>query len=133
MRHILALAIKFVMIAAVLLIILTGFFDISFADTLLISLALTLIAYAMGDLMIFRRSGERSEQTKRNSLATIADVAVAILVIWLVGEALVPSTADVITPAIISGIFIGLGEWYFHQFLDSQVFRDRNRRRSSAT
>ncbi|MDN7246987.1 DUF2512 family protein [Planococcus shenhongbingii] len=133
MRHILALAIKFVMIAAVLLIILTGFFDISFADTLLISLALTLIAYAMGDLMIFRKSGERSEQTKRNSLATIADVAVAILVIWLVGEALVPSTTDVITPAIISGIFIGLGEWYFHQFLDSQVFRDRNRRRSSAT
>jgi len=132
MKHLIALAIKFVMIAAVLLIILTGFFDVSFADTLLISLALTLIAYAMGDLLIFRRSGERSEQTTRNSIATIADVAVSILVIWLIGEALVGSGTDVITPAIISGLFIGGGEWFFHQYLDSRVFRNRKSRTTTA-
>lgn len=132
MKHLIALAIKFVMIAAVLLIILTGFFGVSFADTLLISLALTLIAYAMGDLLIFRSGGDRSEQTIRNSIATIADVAVAILVIWLVGEALVGSGTDVITPAIISGLFIGGGEWFFHQYLDSRVFRDRRNRTGSA-
>lgn len=132
MKHLIALAIKFAMIAAVLLIILTGFFDVSFADTLLISLALTLIAYAMGDLLIFRRSGERSEQTTRNSIATIADVAVAILVIWLIGEGLVGSGTDVITPAIISGLFIGGGEWFFHQYLDSQVFRNRKSRTTTA-
>ena len=132
MKHLIALAIKFFMIAAVLLIILTGFFDVSFVDTLLISLALTLIAYAMGDLLIFRNGKERSEQTFRNSIATTADVAVAILVIWLVGEALAGSGTDVITPAIISGLFIGGGEWFFHQYLDSQVFRDRKSRTKSA-
>jgi F0F1-type ATP synthase assembly protein I len=131
LKHVIALAIKFVMIAAVLLIILTGFFDVSFADTLSISLALTLIAYAMGDLLIFRRAGDRSEQSTRNSIATIADVAVAILVIWIVGEALVGSGTDIVTPAIISGLFIGGGEWFFHQYLDSKVFRERAERRSS--
>ncbi|MCP2034618.1 Kef-type K+ transport system membrane component KefB [Planomicrobium sp. HSC-17F08] len=132
MKHLIALAIKFVMIAAVLLIMLTGFFGVSFADTLLISLALTLIAYATGDLLIFRSGGARSEQATRNSIATIADVVVAILVIWLVGEALVGSSTDIITPAIISGLFIGGGEWFFHQYLDSRVFRDRTRTRSAA-
>lgn len=131
MKHLVALAIKFAMIAAVLLIILTGFFDVPFADTLLISLTLTLIAYAMGDLLIFRSGGERSEQATRNSIATIADVAVAILVIWAVGEALVGSGTDVITPAIISGLFIGGGEWFFHQYLDSRVFRNKSSRTSS--
>ena len=85
MEHVKALAIKFVMIAAVLLIILTLMFDVPFADTLWISLALTIVAYAMGDLMIFRKAGNRSEQNKRNAIATVADIVVAFLLIWLMG------------------------------------------------
>lgn len=57
MNHVKALIIKFLMIAVVLLVILTLFFDVPFMDTVWISIALTLIAYIMGDLMIFRKAG----------------------------------------------------------------------------
>lgn len=126
MNHVKALVIKFVMIAAVLLIILTLMFDVPFADTLWISLALTIIAYAMGDLMVFRKAGNRSEQNKRNAIATVSDIVVAFLVIWLMGEALVGNEVNIITPAIISALVIGGGEWFFHKYLDRNVFPEKD-------
>lgn len=125
MNHVKALAMKFLMIAAVLLIILTLFFDVPFVDTLWISLALTLVAYVMGDLMIFRKAGDRSDQNKRNAIATVSDIVVAFLVIWLMGEALVSNDVNIITPAIISAIVIGGGEWFFHKYLDRSVFPEK--------
>lgn len=133
MNHVKALAMKFVMIAAVLLIILTLFFDVPFVDTLWISLVLTLVAYVMGDLMIFRKAGDRSDQNKRNAIATVSDIVVAFLVIWLMGEALVSNDVNIITPAIISAIVIGGGEWFFHKYLDRSVFPEKqNHTRSTA-
>ncbi|CEG23517.1 hypothetical protein BN1080_02495 [Planococcus massiliensis] len=133
MNHVKALAMKFVMIAAVLLIILTLFFDVPFGDTLWISLVLTLVAYVMGDLMIFRKAGDRSDQNKRNAIATVSDIVVAFLVIWLMGEALVSNDVNIITPALISAIVIGGGEWFFHKYLDRSVFPEKhNHTRSTA-
>ncbi|OHX51522.1 hypothetical protein BB776_03055 [Planococcus salinarum] len=126
MNHAKALVIKFLMIAVVLLIILTLFFDVPFMDTIWISLALTIIAYLMGDLMIFRKAGDRSEQNKRNAIATVSDIVVAFLVIWLLGDALVGNNVDIITPAIISAIVIGGGEWFFHKYLDSSIFPEKH-------
>lgn len=125
MNHVKALAMKFLMIAAVLLIILTLFFDVPFVDTLWISLVLTLVAYVMGDLMIFRKAGDRSDQNKRNAIATVSDIVVAFLLIWLMGEALVSNDVNIITPAIISAIVIGGGEWFFHKYLDRSVFPEK--------
>ena len=126
MNHVKALVIKFLMIAVVLLIILTLFFDVPFMDTIWISLALTIIAYLLGDLMIFRKAGDRSDQNKRNAIATVSDIVVAFLVIWLLGDALVGNNVDIITPAIISAIVIGGGEWFFHKYLDSSVFPEKH-------
>lgn len=126
MNHVKALAIKFVMIAAVLFIILTLMFDVPLADTLWISLALTIIAYAMGDLMVFRKAGNRAEQNKRNAIATVADIVVAFLVIWVMGEALVGNDVNIATPAIVSAILIGGGEWFFHKYLDRSVFPEKD-------
>lgn len=126
MNHVKALVIKFLMIAVVLLIILTLFFDVPFMDTIWISLALTIIAYLLGDLMIFRKAGDRTDQNKRNAIATISDIVVAFLVIWLIGDALVGNDVDIITPAIISAIVIGGGEWFFHKYLDSSVFPEKH-------
>ena len=124
MDHVKALIMKFVMIAAVLLIVLTLLFDVPVGDTLWISLVLTLVAYAMGDLMIFRKAGDARDQNKRNMIATISDIVVAFLVIWLMGDALVGENMDIVTPAIISAIVIGGGEWFFHKYLDRNVFHD---------
>lgn len=126
MNHVKALIIKFVMIAAVLLIVLTGFFDVPFMDSIWISLVLTVVAYAMGDLMIFRKAGDAADRTKRNAIATISDIVVAFLVIWLMGEALVGGNVDIITASIISALVIGAGEWFYHIYLDRSVFPEKH-------
>lgn len=141
MNHLKALVIKFLMIAVVLLIILTGIFDVEFGDTLLISVVLTLVAYALGDLMIFRKTGGRSDNTradhnqsdhtKRNAIATVADIVVAFLVIWLMGEVLFADTENLMTAAIISALVIGGGEWFFHKYLDRSVFPEKDRNPTS--
>ncbi|TWT05356.1 DUF2512 family protein [Planococcus sp. CPCC 101016] len=143
MNHVKALIIKFVMIAAVLLIILTGIYDVEFGDTLLISLVLTLVAYVLGDLLIFRKTGDRSnhnrandnnsDHTKRNAIATVGDIVTAFLVIWLMGEALFADTQDLMQAAIISALVIGAGEWFFHKYLDRNVFPEKHDHTTTTT
>lgn len=135
MNHLKALIIKFVMIAVVLLVILTGIYDVEFSDTLLISAVLTVVAYLLGDLMIFRKTGDRSnhnrtghddDHTKRNAMATVSDIILSFLVIWLMGEVLFAETPDIIQAAIISALVIGAGEWFFHKYLDRNVFPEKH-------
>ena len=144
MNHVKALAIKFVMIALVLLIILTGIYDVEFGDTLLISVVLTLLAYVLGDLMIFRKTFDRKrsdnnqaaqndeDHTKRNAIATVADIVLAFVVIWLMGEALFAETPDLIQAAVISALVIGGGEWFFHKYLDRSVFPEKDNHAGTA-
>lgn len=145
MNHAKALILKFVMIAVVLLVILTGIYDVEIEKTLLISLVLTLIAYVLGDLMIFRKIGDRAsndrtgnnqsagrdrheDHKKRNMMATIADIILAFLVIWLMGDALIDDAEDIIQAAFISALVIGAGEWFFHKYLDKSVFPEKDGR-----
>lgn len=126
MNHAKALIMKFVMITAVLLIVLTWAFDVSFVDTLLISLALTAVSYVMGDLLIFLNAGKPSDQTTRNSIATFCDFVVAFLVIWFVGQLLTGDMAQLVTPALVSALVITIGEWFFHKYVDQKVMPDYN-------
>jgi amino acid transporter len=130
MDHLKALVIKFVMILVVLGIILTGIYDGEFEDTLLISLVLTLVAYFLGDLMIFRKAGDdhdrNSDHVKRNIIATISDAVLAFVVIWLMGKSLFTDDGDVVTAALISALIIAAGEWFFHKYLDRHVFDEKH-------
>ncbi|RNF39553.1 DUF2512 family protein [Planococcus salinus] len=131
MRHLIAFLIKFVMIAAVLLIVLTWIFDVSFVDTLLISLALSAVAYMMGDLLIFLNAGKPSDQTTRNSIATFSDFLLAFLVIWFVGQLLTGDMAQMVAPALISSLVIAAGEWFFHLYMDQKVMPEYNEYKSA--
>ncbi|RHW40095.1 DUF2512 family protein [Lysinibacillus yapensis] len=122
MNHLKAIVIKFVMIAVVLGIILSGIVGMEFSDTLLISLVLTVLAYVVGDLGIFQNAGDYTERKKRNLIATISDVILAAIVIYFMGQSMVQDSSNFLTAAIISAIVIGLGEWFFHKYLDRQVF-----------
>ena len=122
MDHIKALAIKFLMIAVVLGIILTGVYDMEFGDTLLISFVLTLLAYVVGDLGIFQNAGSRTDQNKRNIIATVSDVLLAAIVIYFMGQNFMQDNDNVVTAAIVSAVVIGLGEWFFHKYIDKRVF-----------
>ncbi|MDQ0428836.1 hypothetical protein QOZ98_001663 [Planomicrobium stackebrandtii] len=126
MRHLLALAIKFVMVTAVLLLVLTVGFDVPFVDTLLISLALTALSYAMGDIMIFLNAGSPENQSTRNTVATFVDFVMAFLTIWLIGWLLTGQNFEMVTPALLSALVISGGEWFFHLYVDRSVVPEYN-------
>src|SRR5690606_17799522 len=121
MNHVIAFFIKFVMITAVLLIVLTWIFDVSFVDTLIISLGLTAIAYLMGDLLIFLNAGKADDQSTRNTIATVCDFVLAFLVIWYVGQLISGTMAEMVTPALVSALVLAAGEWFFHIYMDRGV------------
>jgi len=120
------------MIAVILGIVLTGIYDGEFGDTLLISIILTIVAYILGDLLVFRKTGDDHERNadhvKRNTIATISDAILTFLVVWLMGRELFTNDGDVLQAAFLSAIIIAAGEWFFHKYLDNQVFDEKHHR-----
>ncbi|MGD6966286.1 YndM family protein [Rossellomorea vietnamensis] len=121
MEHLKALAIKFVMVAVVLGIILTGIYGVPVSDMLIVSVILTLGAYVLGDLLVFKRLN--GEQKKRNVIATMADAGLAFVLLWFLGTAMFPDH-NVIMASLISAIVLAAGEWFFHKYLDNSIFTD---------
>ncbi|RIW28457.1 DUF2512 family protein [Bacillus salacetis] len=121
MEHIKAIAIKFVMIAVVLGIILTGIFGVEVSDMLIVSVVLTLGAYVLGDLMVFKRMN--GEQKKRNTVATLADAGLAFVILWFMGIAMFPDQ-NVVLASLVSAVVLAAGEWFFHKYLDHSVFNE---------
>ncbi|MFP7252951.1 hypothetical protein CHH91_09525 [Virgibacillus sp. 7505] len=130
MKHVKALVIKFIMILAVLWIVFTLMFDTEFSDTLLMSVVLTIAAYVIGDLLILSRAGDRSKPdgdfTKRNAIATVSDAILTFIVLWLLGEALLNPDDNVVMASLISTVVIGIGEWFFHRYVNNHVIEDHN-------
>ncbi|MFB1098652.1 YndM family protein [Terribacillus sp. JSM ZJ617] len=130
MKHVKALVIKFIMILAVLWIVFTLMFDTEFSDTLLMSVVLTIAAYVIGDLLILSRAGDRSKPdgdfTKRNAIATVSDAILTFIVLWLLGEALLNPDDNVVMASLISAVVIGIGEWFFHRYVNNHVIEDHN-------
>lgn len=120
MDHVKAILIKFVMLAAVIGIITVGIFDYGFWDAMLMALILTFIAYLLGDLMLFRGSANPSDQKKRNMVATIADLVLAFAVLWLMGVAF--GEGNPFWASLVAAVVIAGGEWFFHKYLDKNVF-----------
>lgn len=112
MKHIFALLVKFVMVVVVLEIILNMLTNLTFTDILIISIAVTVIAYVIGDILILAVSN--------NTVATVADIALALATIymfnflWGIREI---SFSD----ALISAAIIGVGELFFHKFVAAKV------------
>ncbi len=136
MDHVKAILIKFVMIAVVLGIVLTGIFNGGFEDTLLVSVVLTIVAYVIGDLFIFRKAGNGGQRNanhqKRNIIATISDAFLAFLIIWFMGKNLFADNSDVLIASLLSAVIIAAGEWFFHKYLDKNVFNEKHSGNTSA-
>ncbi|WP_409300938.1 DUF2512 family protein [Peribacillus sp. SCS-155] len=124
MNHVKALIIKFIMIAAVLGIVLTGIFGVDFSDSIFISVILTIVAYPFGDLLIFHRTFDHSDLAKRNITATLADIALVFVLIWMLEEAVQSVGDNLILGAFLSAIVIGVGEWFFHKFLENHILHE---------
>ena len=116
MKHITALLIKFVMIALVLEIALNLLTNLTFGDILYIAAVITVLAYIIGDLFILPATN--------NTVATVADAGLAFVTIYafnFVWGVRYISFLD----ALIAAAVLGLGEWFFHKYVASNVFPNR--------
>ncbi|MFP3723294.1 DUF2512 family protein [Niallia circulans] len=125
MSHLKAIVIKLIMILLVLGIILTGIFDGEFGNTLWISIVLTIAAYIIGDLFIFRKIGDDAAFVKRNIIATVSDAILTVLIIYLMGKSMFADDNNLSVAAILSAVVIGIGEWFFHKYLNNNVFEEK--------
>jgi len=125
MDHLKAIIIKFVMIAVVLGIIVSGIFGGEFSDTLWMSAVLTVLAYIIGDLGIFRNIGDDSDYTKRNAIATLSDAILTFAIVYFMGKDIFVGDDNLFSAALLSAIVVGIGEWFFHKYLDNNVFDEK--------
>ena len=133
MKHLKALIINFVMRALVLGIILTGIYNYDFSNSMLISLVLTVVAYALDDLLVYWNADDDSDYKKRNTIATIFDLILIFLVIWIMGASLFENNSTIIQDFIVTAIVITSGDWFFHKYLDKHVLNTDNYRNTDTT
>lgn len=106
MRHIVALFVKTFMIAVVLFIIMNMLYNYPVGSTFALALLVTGLAYLIGDLAILPMTN--------NTVATLADLGLATLTIWLLGPFVVGASIP-FSVAFIAGVVIAVGEWFFHK------------------
>jgi hypothetical protein len=114
LKHILALIIKFVLVAIVVFSIFSSFENVTLANGIFVSILITGIAYVIGDLMILRRFG--------NLTATLADFALAFLALFLYGVFLDLPIGHAGNAAGFSALFIAFGEAFIHYYLINRIF-----------
>ncbi|MGI6037840.1 MAG: DUF2512 family protein [Limnochordia bacterium] len=112
MKHLRALAIKFIMISIVTMIFVPLFGSATLGGRISLALAVTIIAYVAGDLFILPQYG--------NTTATIADGFLAALVYYL-GQSMMPNASISLFGVIVLGIIVALGEFYFHRYVQETV------------
>jgi hypothetical protein len=112
MKHVKALAIKFVSSLVLLSLILGLLYDMSFSNIFLITLVLGVAAYVIGDLLILPRTN--------NTVATIADFGLAFLIIWLMSRSLTYGDNH-FSMSLIAALGVALFEYMFHKYVANNV------------
>src|SRR5690554_1155375 len=114
MKHIKALAIKFISCLALLYVILGLFYGMSFGNVFLISFVLGVAAYILGDLFLLPRTS--------NMIATATDFGLAFVIIWLMSRNML--FRDNIFPMVfIASLGVAVFEYFFHQYIESQMIQ----------
>lgn len=112
MKHIMALLVKIVMITLVCVVFFNLFNDYPFGRTFALVLLLVGISYLAGDLGILPMTN--------NSFATLSDVALSTLTIWLIGPFILDAPVT-FTLAFITSLVLAAGEWFFHKYMVRSV------------
>ena len=115
MKHISALVVKFLMTAFILEVALLLLSDLSFGRILFLSIIITVISYLIGDMVLLPATN--------NAVATIADMVLNTIVIYLFNFIWNINSITFIT-ALLSGILLGIGEFYFHKIIDRNIDED---------
>lgn len=117
MNHIKALFIKFLLCLAVVWLVLGVYYNIDFGHVLSLSIILTVTSYIIGDLYLLERI--------ENWGATIADLLLAVFVVWLYSINFIDENFSVLSAAGLVGLFLAAGEWFFHKYVDKHILHYR--------
>ncbi len=93
-------------------VILSLFNDVSFVHSTLLGIALTLISYFLGDVMILPRMG--------NTSATISDFILSLLVIW--GGLNLFGYDEALGESVLTAIVLTIAEYFFHLWMERTQF-----------
>lgn len=115
MKHVVAIILKFIIVAVILEIYMLLATTLFFWQVLLLALVVTVAAYALGDILILARSS--------NTIATICDIALAFLIIFLFRYASGYGSIGIVD-AIVCAVLIGIAEWFFHKYMAAKVLED---------
>ena len=99
MKHVKALVVKAIMIWAILWVVLTGLYGVSFMDSTIVGVIIVVMIYVLGDLLILRKVG--------NIAATIADAGSAAVILWLYLY-FMNDTVDIWMKVLIPALLIGV-------------------------
>lgn len=117
MRHLKALAIKLPSIFLISWLFLRGVEGLTTRDILIIALAFGIVEYLIGDLVLLRMAN--------NTIATIADFTLALVVIWFMVNSMTPADDFFFAP-LLASIGIAIFEYFFHKYVERNVI-DSNR------
>ncbi|OCA82832.1 MULTISPECIES: DUF2512 family protein [Bacillaceae] len=115
-HHLTAVLIKFVALTAILYIALGVIMDTPVTDILIMGVVLTAVSYILGDLMVLPAAG--------NSLAVLGDIVLATLLLWIMGNVM-DNSAGALVNALAVAFFLGVGEWFFHNYMQEKVLETR--------
>lgn len=107
MRHIYAMLIKFIVIAAALEVILGFLTTLSYMVILLTALLITGISYFFGDISVLARTN--------NITATVTDFVLSMVIILTIGT-LAGSTDTSYPDTALAALAVAASEWVFHRF-----------------
>ena len=117
MRHLKALAIKLPSIFLISWLFLRGIEGLTTGDILIIALTFGIVEYLVGDLVLLRMAN--------NTIATIADFTLALIVIWFMVNSMTPVDNFFMAP-LLASIGIAIFEYFFHKYVERNVI-DSNR------
>ncbi|SEA04451.1 Protein of unknown function [Thalassobacillus cyri] len=109
MEHLKAIGIKSLMTFAAVFLILGIGFQMSWSEVIILTVAIGVLSYPLGDLKVFPKAG--------NKIATIVDFAIVFLVVWLLGIVLVNNSAPLIIAGAIVAAAMAVGEYFFHKYM----------------
>ncbi|MFP3727995.1 YndM family protein [Priestia filamentosa] len=111
MKHVKAFLFKFIISFILLYAILSGINGFSIGDVFWTTMILGGISYILGDLLILPRTN--------NILATIADLALSFIIIWVMTSTL--AYGDYLARTFTSALGMTIFEALFHRYMVNRV------------
>lgn len=111
-----AFLMKFIMITAVLWVVLSLIYDVSFTDVLITSVVLSVVGY-VGDVYLLPKIG--------NVWAAISDFVIAYAVIYLLGSYIYEQPIALGAASFVSALILMVGELVLHRYMHTNIFEPR--------